>query len=128
MIVDSSAMVAILLKEPGFELLAKKLLAVSRKGVAAPTLLEASVVLTRRLGVPGLPLIERFTQQFELVVIAFGEAHWRAAAEAFSRFGKGHHPAGLNFGDCMSYATAKLADRSLLFVGDDFTKTDIPPA
>jgi len=54
------------------------------------------------------------------------ERHWRTAVEAFRRFGKGRHPAALNFGDCLTYATAKLADRPLFFVGNDFGKTDLP--
>jgi ribonuclease VapC len=56
---------------------------------------------------------------------SFRRAHWRSAVDAFHRFGKGRHPAGLNFGDCMSYATAKLADQPLLCAGADFAKTDL---
>jgi len=62
---------------------------------------------------------------WELQLIAFGEEHARVAADAWSRYGKGHHPAGLNFGDCMTYATARVAGAALLFVGDDFSRTDI---
>lgn len=58
----------------------------------------------------------------------FGEAHWREAVEAYRRFGKGRHPAGLNFGDCLTYATAKLAGEPLLFVGEDFPATDLEAA
>jgi ribonuclease VapC len=60
--------------------------------------------------------------------VAFGEPHWRAALEAFRRFGKGRHPAGLNFGDCLSYAVARVAGHPLLFVGNDFSCTDIEVA
>jgi ribonuclease VapC len=70
-------------------------------------------------------VLDRFLRDFQVTPIAFGELHWLEALEAFRRFGKGRHPAALNFGDCMSYATAKLAGRPLLFVGDDFTRTDI---
>jgi ribonuclease VapC len=55
----------------------------------------------------------------------FGEGHWRLASQAFARYGNGRHPAGLSFGDCLTYATAKLAARPLLCVGDDFTRTDL---
>ncbi|MGH7577875.1 MAG: PIN domain-containing protein [Longimicrobiales bacterium] len=63
----------------------------------------------------------------ELVIqeIPFGEVHWREAVEAFRRFGKGVHAASLNFGDCLTYATATLSGAPVLFVGDDFSKTDI---
>ena len=62
------------------------------------------------------------------VVIEFGQRHWREAVSAWGRFGKGRHPAGLNFGDCLTYATALVAGEPLLAKGDDFTQTDIPLA
>jgi ribonuclease VapC len=61
-------------------------------------------------------------------VVPFGEPEWRAAVDAFARFGRGRHKAALNFGDCLAYASAAAAGDTLLFVGDDFTHTDIPPA
>jgi ribonuclease VapC len=61
-------------------------------------------------------------------VLPFGDDQWRVATDAFIRYGKGRHPAGLNYGDCMSYATAEVAGEPLLFVGDDFARTDIAPA
>jgi ribonuclease VapC len=63
-----------------------------------------------------------------VAVVPFGESEWRAARDAYLRFGRGRHPAGLNFGDCLAYATARVARDSLLFVGRDFTKTDIEAA
>lgn len=68
-------------------------------------------------------LIERFLGEVEVVVLAFEERHWRAAIEASRRFGRGRHPAALNFGDCLAYATARVAARSLLATGDGFGKT-----
>jgi ribonuclease VapC len=73
-------------------------------------------------------LLARFLQEAGLTVIPFGEEHWRAAVEAYAKFGKGRHPAGLNFGDCLTYAVARLAGQRLLFVGTDFSKTDLPSA
>lgn len=61
-------------------------------------------------------------------MVPFGEDHWRQAAEAYARFGRGRHKAALNFGDCLSYAVARLADQPLLCVGDDFARTDLAPA
>lgn len=128
MIVDTSAILAVLFKEPGHEALIEKLLTTGSKGVGTPTLVEAGLVLTGRLQGDAEALLSGALRQFEIVPVPFGERHWRAAVEAFRRFGKGRHPAGLNFGDCQSYATARLADRPLLFVGADFTKTDLKAA
>jgi ribonuclease VapC len=85
-------------------------------------------VLTARLGPNGVGLLARFLREFLVEVIPFGDAHWREAAEAYLRYGRARHPAGLNFGDCLTYATCRLADRPLLYVGDDFTQTDIEGA
>lgn len=128
MIVDTSAILAIVFKEPGYEDLIDKLLAADRKGVGTATLAETGLVLTGRLEADAEVQLWGILQQFEIVPVPFGERHWRSAVDAFRRFGKGHHPAALNFGDCLTYATAKLADRSLLFVGDDFGKTDLRAA
>lgn len=125
MIVDSSALVAILLKEPGFEALLEKLLAARVAGVGAPTLAEAGIVLAARGGSTLQRLLSHFAREAGLSVVPFGEAHARVAVEAFVRFGKGRHPAALNFGDCMTYATARIASRPLLCIGRDFTRTDV---
>ena len=63
-----------------------------------------------------------------MTVVQFGEAEWLVAMEAFRRFGRGRHAAALNYGDCLAYATARTARDTLLFVGNDFSKTDITPA
>ena len=125
MIVDTSAVVALFLKEPGYEELFRALVEADRAGIGAPTLAETGLVLANRLGREPRPLLERFLQQFGLVVVPFGEEHWREAVRAYLRFGKGRHPAALNFGDCMTYATAKLADQPLLYTGEDFSRTDL---
>ncbi len=75
--------------------------------------------------VPWHPFLEGFLLRGEAVVVAFSEEHAREAAEAFARFGKGRHRAALNFGDCMSYAVAKLAGQPLLCTGTGFAKTDL---
>ena len=71
------------------------------------------------------PALSRLVQAAALTIVPFAEDHWRTAVEAYLRFGKGRHAAGLNFGDCLTYATAKLAGQPLLCVGDDFSKTDL---
>lgn len=128
MIVDSSAIVAIALKEPGYEELVAKLRAAETVGIGTPTLTEAGMVLSARLKIESQALLDRFLHDFRVTPVDFGQQHWREALEAFRRFGKGRHPAALNFGDCMSYAIARLAGHPLLFVGDDFPRTDIESA
>ena len=128
MILDSSAVVAIFLREPGWRALFERLATADLTGIGTPTLVETGIVLSARLQRDAAPLLARFLQEFEIDSIAFDEAHWREAVRAFLRFGKGRHAAGLNFGDCMSYATARVAGQGLLFVGDDFPLTDIKRA
>lgn len=128
MIVDSSAIVAIVLREPGYEELVSKLRAAEIIGIGTPTLTEAGMVLSARLGIEPQALLDHFLHDFRVTPVDFGEQHWREALEAFRRFGKGRHPAALNFGDCLSYATARLAGHALLFVGGDFPRTDIESA
>jgi ribonuclease VapC len=124
-ILDSSAILAVLFKEPGHELLLEHLTENPEPGVGAPTLVESGIVLAARLGASGETLLARFVQAQELTVIAFGEEHWPIAVQAFLSFGKGRHPAALNFGDCLTYAIARLAGEPLLCVGEDFAKTDL---
>jgi ribonuclease VapC len=126
-IVDSSAIVAIVLREAGWEDLVTRL-GSEAAGVSAPTLAETGLVLTARLGKNAGPLLSRFTDEFRLTIIPFSHEHWRTAVDAYTRFGKGRHGAGLNFGDCLAYATARLAGQPLLYVGTDFSKTDLPSA
>jgi ribonuclease VapC len=127
-IVDSSAIVAIVLREPGWERLVAKLGGEDACAIGAPTLVETALVLTAKLGKGAQPILLRLLQESGLAIIPFAEEHWRIAALAYARFGKGRHAAGLNFGDCLTYAVAHLADRPLLFVGDDFAKTDLEAA
>ena len=128
MIVDASAIVGIILRDPGWQGLVAKLAGADSPAVGAPTLAETGLVLTAKLGRRAPGIRARFLQEAKLTVIPFGEPHWPAAVEAYARFGKGRHPASLNFGDCLTYAVARVAGRPLLFVGDDFSKTDLPAA
>lgn len=125
MVIDSSAIVAMILEEASDASLRSKLDGVPEIYVAAPIALEASMVLTPRLKRDGAIAVRRFLTEIGAQVVPFTEEHFRAAHRAFELYGKGRHPAALNFGDCMSYAVAKLAELPLLFTGDDFTKTDV---
>jgi ribonuclease VapC len=125
LILDSSAIVAILLREPDHEALLRDLAEDDTAAVGAPTLTECGIVLSSRLGAQGKTLLARFIEEASLSVIPFTAEHHLAALDAYLRYGKGRHAAALNFGDCMTYATAKLARRPLLCVGEDFAKTDL---
>ena len=125
MILDTSAIVAILLQEPQQESLLDKLEPASLRIVSAPIMVEAAVVLTHHLKEDTERTLSRFLRTFSVEVVPFVDVHWIEAAKAVLRFGKGHHPAGLNLGDCMTYATAKVAGFPLLCLGNDFSKTDL---
>ncbi|MBM4321843.1 MAG: type II toxin-antitoxin system VapC family toxin [Deltaproteobacteria bacterium] len=85
-------------------------------------------MLMVRLGFNPAAQIAAFLMEYGVQRIAFADAHWREALAAYQRFGRGRHPARLNFGDCLSYAIARLAGQELLCTGDDFPQTDIPVA
>lgn len=125
MIVDSSALLAIVFRESGWEALLERIETAPAVGAGAPTLAETGIVLTARLGDRAHGLLERLLDELGIQEVPFGEVHWREAVDAYRRFGRGRHPASLNFGDCMTYAVAELAGEPLLYVGDDFAKTDL---
>jgi ribonuclease VapC len=125
LILDTSAILAIALREPEREQLLTKLGAADVVGIGAPTLVESSIVLSSRLGDSGARWLERLVERTGTVVISFEREHSQRAVEAWLRFGRGRHPAALNLGDCYSYATAKVAGRPLLCTGDDFAQTDL---
>jgi ribonuclease VapC len=124
-ILDSSAIISILTDEAGADRLLEKLSGAEALAVGAPTLVETSIVLTSRIGPGAHRLLERFLQELGAAILPFSESHWHIAAETHQRFGKGHHPAALNFGDCLAYATARLSAQPLLCIGDDFNRTDL---
>jgi ribonuclease VapC len=128
LILDSSAIVSVIEGEDGSVDLAEALACAPGVAVGAPTLFETAIVLIAREGAAGRTGLVRFLDDNDVAAIPFGARHWTVAAEAFVRFGKGRHPARLNYGDCMTYATARLADDPLLCIGDDFSQTDLPLA
>jgi ribonuclease VapC len=128
LILDSSAVIAVLFRERWHRRLRETMDTASGLAIGAPTLFETGMVAIGRFGEEGLALVEEFVDEWEVQVVAFGSAHWRVASATFTRYGKGRHPARLNLGDCMTYATARVAGQPLLFVGSDFARTDIAPA
>lgn len=125
MILDSSAIVTVFLREKGSDRVLDALEAADACRVGAPTLVETAMVLTGRLGDDGRTMLLSLLQEENVDVLSFGDAHWRIAQSAFVRYGKGRHPAALNFGDCLTYATAYVAGEPLLCVGEDFAQTDL---
>ena len=128
MVVDASAVIAIALNEADAGRLATAILSSSRRLIAMPTILEVTLVVGGRTGVAGREILSRLLSSLDLAAVAFDAEHLDVAAAAWWQFGKGRHPAHLNFGDCFSYALARIEDEPLLFKGDDFRLTDIRPA
>ncbi len=127
-VVDSSALIAILLEEPESAAFAQILAAEDALGIATPTAVECGIVALRKHGPTAAVRIRELMSDFGIERIAFDAGHLDLALEGYARFGKPHHPAKLNFGDCMAYALAKSLDAPLLFKGGDFAKTDIRSA
>lgn len=125
MILDSSALVAIALDEPERAAFVEKINNSQTVAIAAPTLVEAGIVLSARTAADASELLADLIEASDAVVIDFGQSHWETAIAAWWRFGRTRHPAALNFGDCLAYATAKMAGEPLLAKGEDFSKTDI---
>jgi ribonuclease VapC len=124
-IVDSSVLVAVTFRERGHEELIAKMTGASSAGIGTPTLAETGLVIGWRLRQDPRDLLVRLLDELGIDEVPFGESHWKEAVGAYLRFGKGRHKAQLNFGDCLTYAVARLADEPLLFTGSDFTETDL---
>jgi ribonuclease VapC len=127
LILDTSAIAGVIFRERGHHRL-ETLMEDQPLAIGAPTLVEATIVMVRKFDLHGRALLAQFLEHNRVLTLPFAAGHWQLAAEAFIRYGKGRHPAALNYGDCMTYATAKLAEAPLLFVGEDFAKTDLQAA
>lgn len=125
MILDTSAVISVLREEDGADRVAAAMDSAEALAIGAPTAMETGMVAIGRLGEAGGAGVSRFLEDWAVEVLPFDARHWRIAIAAFGRYGKGRHPARLNYGDCMTYATAKVAGAPLLFVGDDFAQTDV---
>ena len=127
MVIDTSVLIAILLREPSARHLIAALDAATTRKISAASVVEASLVLLARHGEAGDVQLDRLVQKLGAEIVPVDTEHVTAARDAALRFGRGRHPAALNFGDCFSYALAVVAAEPLLFVGDDFAKTDVEP-
>lgn len=128
MVIDSSALMSILLGERDAPSLAAAIVADPRRLISAVTLLETSIVIEARKGPAGGRELDLLLHSARVDVAAMTSEQAEIAREAYRRYGNGRHPAGLNLGDCCSYALARHSGEPLLFKGDDFTQTDIPAA
>jgi ribonuclease VapC len=128
-IVDASAMITVVLEEPGFETYLDTLLRSPANRMSAATFLEAAIVVDRLPNPRASIRFNELISELEMIIEPVSVEQARIAREAHSRFGRGTgHPARLNFGDCFAYALAKDLDEPLLFIGQDFVHTDIRPA
>ena len=125
MVIDTSAIMAILLGEPAAGQLVEALEADRTRLVSGATVVETSLVVLGRFGEMGDPQIDRLLRGIGAEVVPVGLEQVAIARDAALRFGRGRHPAALNFGDCFSYALAMESGEPLLFVGEDFAKTDV---
>jgi ribonuclease VapC len=125
MIIDTSAIIAVLQDEPERRRFNEMIEAAPRKRLSAATLLELSIVTEVRHGAEGIRELDLYLATAGIETLAVDRAQALLARDAFRRFGKGRHRAALNFGDCFSYALAKSLDEPLLFKGSDFGLTDI---
>ncbi len=126
-VVDTSAVLAVLFDEPLRQAVERKLID-EPCGMAAATRVELGIVVEARNGPAGVQLLEELLARVDMAVLPVDAAVAQEAVVAWRRFGKGRHPAGLNLGDTFAYGLARTLGRPLLFVGDDFARTDITPA
>jgi ribonuclease VapC len=125
MVIDTSALVAILRREPERRAFIEAIEAADARLVSVATLVEISIVIEARHGAEGLRDLDHFIGRAGIELVAVDAEHGKVACSAFSRFGRGRHHAGLNYGDCFSYALAISTGEPLLYKGDDFVHTDV---
>jgi ribonuclease VapC len=125
MIIDTSALVAILLGEPEAEAFALAIAGDSKRLISAFTALETGIVIEAKKGEAGGRELDLLLHQAKIEVVPLTAEQFEIARMAWRKYGKGRHPAGLNIGDCCSYALAKCAGEPLLFKGNDFSQTDV---
>ncbi len=128
LVLDTSAVIAILFNEPEARALFERIRAADAVWLSSVSKVEAMMVLAGRFNALAAPKFAGFCKMLSVGIAPIDDDIADLAIAAFFRFGKGRHPAGLNFGDCFSYALAKKLEAPLLFKGNDFSRTDIPGA
>jgi ribonuclease VapC len=125
MVIDSSAIVAIFFHESDARTFRERIAEDPIRLISAATVVEAAMVIEARFGEAGGAELDLWLHKADVEIVSVTADHADQARRAWRRFGKGRHPAGLNFGDCFSYALTALTQEPLLFKGEDFSKTDI---
>jgi ribonuclease VapC len=125
MVIDASAIIAILFGQPEAATFAEAIEQDAVRLMSAASVLEAAIVVESGLGDPGARELDLLLYQAGITIVPFSADHLAAARHAFRVFGKGRHAAALNFGDCFSYALSKSTGEPLLFKGEDFARTDV---
>jgi ribonuclease VapC len=128
MVIDASALLAILLDEEERRAYIEAIEAAASRAMSVGTFVEVSIVIESRFGAEGLRDLDLFIDRAGIEIAGMDLEQGRLARQAFSRLGKGRHPAGLNYGDCFAYALAIQRGESLLYKGGDFAQTDVTPA
>ncbi len=126
LVVDTSAAVAIILGEPGCDELVANLDAAVARLMPAAVVVELGIVIEARFGPAGQDIVERFLRDARVEIMPVDAELAARAMSAWRRYGKGRHPAGLNFADCFTYAVADQTGHPVLCTGDDFAATDLP--
>ena len=126
MVIDTSAVLAILQDEPERRACNEAIEAADSRSLSVASFVEVSIVIEARYGAEGVRHLDRFLDRADVTVVPVDLEQGKLAREAFSRFGKGRHAAGLNFGDCFAYALAQVLGQPLLYKGEDFSRTDVP--
>ena len=126
MVIDSSALVALLLLEEEVERLARAIAADPRRLISVFNWLETAIVIEAKKGEAGARELDLLLHRSQIEIVAMNPDQSEIARTAWRVYGKGNHPAGLNIGDCCAYALAKYSGEPLLFKGEDFSQTDIP--
>jgi len=125
MVIDTSAVTAVLLHEPERDAMIRQMVGASRVLISSGTLLEASILIEAGRGEAAGRELDVFLHRLKVVTVEVDEEQVEVARAAWRRFGKGRHPAGLSYGDLFSYALARLTGEPLLFKGEDFSRTDV---
>lgn len=125
MVIDTSALAAILFNEPERDQFIALVASAGKRLISAASLLESSMVVEGRKAEAGAQALDFFLRRAEIEVVPVTREQAEMARSAFRRFGKGRHPASLNFGDCFTYALAKSRGEALLFKGNEFSQTDL---
>ncbi len=125
MVLDTSALTAVLFDEPERDEFTRRIATAPRRLISAGTLIESSIVVESRRGEVAGRELDLFLHRADVRTVAVDEEQALIARAAWRRYGRGRHPAGLNFGDLFAYALARATGEDLLFKGDDFAKTDL---